>query len=243
MRGVEREITRRPTHFHHTVQYLNPFRHGAGARRYPGVTRNFMSVFFSLPVPEHIGEILVAFQDELRQCDTHRRLRYSKREDFQITLGFLGDLPESEYGRVIEIGRKVGEYHPPVRARLSRVCALPERGPTIGYVGCLESESWSLGGLIRHEAGLPEYENTHDVRMPGGTWPTITLARGRPKADAESFGKLLCASMEGKWVADSFQLVESLTGRIPKYRVIEEFELEALDMTLVQAALPFIQFS
>ncbi len=180
-----------------------------------------MRAFVALVPPEdalaELAAAVAALPDE-------PRLRWTRREQWHLTLAFLGEVDESARDRLTERLARAARRHPPVELALAGGGRFGDRVLWAGVDGDrtgLRLLAGSVGAAARR-SGLPVDERPHR--------PHLTLARARPPApDLRPLADALRGFAGRPWTASELHLVRSDLGAGPgggaRHEVVGTWEL------------------
>jgi 2'-5' RNA ligase len=169
-------------------------------------------LFIAVTIPEGIKTKIEAAQAELRRVLPERSVRWTRREQFHLTLKFLGDV---NAGRVETLGetlraacRGFGALH----LRAERVGCFPDlRYPRVVWVG-VQDQAKQLPLLqAAIERAAQEYTTEEKEAQFTGH---VTLARikGIKRLEAEALGKAVAGMADrlfGQWTACQVEIMRS----------------------------------
>jgi 2'-5' RNA ligase len=138
-----------------------------------------MRAFFCIPIPEQHSVVLQHMADRLRSA-TDMRASWVSRQNYHITLRFLGDIDQDLTMELEKLSRDVGERVAPFHCVLDRVGAFPtSKNARVLWVGGAISPSFRRltkalsEGLI--DLGFPQAKKDSVVHA--------TLARIKDRPD------------------------------------------------------------
>ena len=169
-------------------------------------------LFVALPVPETVRARLAAAQAELRRVVPQARITWAHRDQFHLTLKFLGDVPAS----------RVEALTDRLRAGLSGVAPLPltargvgffpnDRAPRVVWVGLHDAGHELCGMQSAVETACAEFTRKP---APSRFAAHVTLGRvkqvGRPEVEALNWtARALASTICGEWTAEGIDLMRS----------------------------------
>ena len=169
-------------------------------------------LFVAVTVPEGVKANMQKTQAELRRVVPQRSVRWARREQFHLTLRFLGDVEAARVEALAEaIGtacRGFGALH----LHAERVGFFPDlRHPRVAWVG-VRDEAEQLSRLQQTVEAATEGFTTEkkEERFTGH----ITLARikGIKRPEAEALGQAALGMADrlfGQWTAYQIELMRS----------------------------------
>jgi RNA 2',3'-cyclic 3'-phosphodiesterase len=169
-------------------------------------------LFIAVTVPEGIKAKMEEAQAELRRVLTQRSVRWARRDQFHLTLRFLGDIEAARVEALGEAIRAACRGFGPLHLRAERVGCFPDlRYPRVAWVGVQDQEG-QLPRLQQAVEAAAEGFTTQkkEERFTGH----VTLARikGIERQEAEALGKVATSMADrlfGQWTAYQIELVRS----------------------------------
>jgi 2'-5' RNA ligase len=169
-------------------------------------------LFVAVTVPESVKAKMEEAQAELRRVLPQRSVRWARREQFHLTLRFLGDV---EAARVEALGEAI-------RAACRGFGALPLRAERVGFFPDLRYPRVAWVGVQDQAEQLARLHQTVEAATKGFTTEAkeerftghITLARikGIKRPEAEALGKAAAGMADrvfGQWTAYHIDLMRS----------------------------------
>jgi len=171
-----------------------------------------LRLFIAITLPEEIKSALEDAQEEIRQSVRALNLRWAGREQFHLTLKFLGNVPGSSVAPLCEAVRIVCGGFPSLNLKAETVGFFPPTStPRVVWAGVQETEAF-LDRLHRElETAVAEFTS----EQPENRFkPHVTLARARDLRPREAEAlKRACAAMRqhhfGKWTAQELEIIRS----------------------------------
>lgn len=168
--------------------------------------------FIALPIPEAVKDQVERVQVELRRVLPAKPVRWTKRDQFHLTLRFLGNVPADRLTELTDALRKVTAGFPVLKLRAERIGCFPHpRFPRVVWVWVHDDEE-QLPVLQRGiESEVEKFaESKADKEFTGH----VTLARinGIKRPEAEALAKQMHAMTErcfGEWTANEVKLMRS----------------------------------
>jgi 2'-5' RNA ligase len=172
----------------------------------------FLRLFIALPVPADVRDNIARAQSQLRRAAPLGLIRWTRPEQFHLTLKFLGDIPSTQLDALkLSMGKVCSEF-PAIPLAAVGIGFFPHaQKPRVLWVGATDAAGW-LEELHRrmHAAVLPFAPADRSERFSGH----ITLGRFKPG----HFGSLenllervvrLRTQNFGGWPAETVELVRS----------------------------------
>lgn len=169
-------------------------------------------LFVALSIPEAIKGVIQDAQAELRGAVPEKAARWTRREQFHLTLKFLGNVPASRVEELAGALRPVCSHSPPLSLRAARIGFFPgARFPRVVWVGVndLQERLAALWTALQ-TATQPFTKESAEPEFTGH----VTLARVTRLSQAEAMDLARSAfSFEnkvfGEWTADQLELMRS----------------------------------
>jgi len=169
-------------------------------------------LFVALAVPDHVKDKMGAAQADLRRVLPDRNARWARREQFHLTLRFLGDVEAARAEALAEAIRASCGGFGTLHLRAERIGCFPERGyPRVVWVG-VRDQAEQLPRLQQVVEAATEgfTSEPKEARFTGH----LTLARikGIKHPEAEALGKAAAGMADrvfGQWTAYQIELMRS----------------------------------
>jgi RNA 2',3'-cyclic 3'-phosphodiesterase len=169
-------------------------------------------LFVAVAVPDDVKVNLEAAQANLRQVLPDRNVRWARREQFHLTLRFLGDVEAARVEALAEAIRTACAGFGALHLRAERIGCFPERGyPRVVWVG-VRDEAEQLPRLqqVVEAASAGFISEPKEERFTGH----LTLARikGIKRPEAEALSKAAAGMADrvfGQWPAYQIELMRS----------------------------------
>jgi 2'-5' RNA ligase len=166
----------------------------------------------AVTIPEGVKAKIEEAQAELRRVLPERAVRWTRREQFHLTLKFLGDVDAARVEALGEAIRAACRGFGALHLRAERVGFFPDlRYPRVVWVG-VQDQAEQLPRLqAAVEGATREYTSeAKEERFTGH----VTLARikGIKRPEAEALGNAAAALAErlfGQWTAGQVELMRS----------------------------------
>lgn len=170
-------------------------------------------LFIAVGVPEAIKDEMERAQAELRRGARDARIRWAGREQFHVTLRFLGNVEGQRLEALGEAVRGACVGFRALHLRAARVGFFPDgRNPRVVWVG-VEDEEQQLASLQRavESASQPFTAEAPEERGFSGH---VTLGRikGIRRPEVEELGRLAAGMAErvfGEWTGDEVEIIRS----------------------------------
>lgn len=186
-------------------------------------------LFIAIAVPEPVKDAVQAAQEALRPAVPGGAIRWTKRDQFHLTLRFLGDVEILRVEALAETVRRLCTSFRPVTLCAERIGFFPEaRFPRVVWAGVKDvgRELSALQGAIQSAAAGFTSEK------PEGTF-TGHLTLGRVRSLSRQQAETLAAAAHGmedrcfgEWVAGEVHLIRSeLTPDGARHTAVTAFQL------------------
>ena len=169
-------------------------------------------LFVALEVPEEVKEKMEAAQADLRQALPDRNVRWARREQFHLTLRFLGDVEVARVEALAEAIRGACAGFGALHLRAQGIGCFPERGyPRVVWVG-VRDEAEQLPRLQQLVESATESftSEAKEARFTGHL--TLGRIKGIKRSEAEALGKAAAGMANrpfGRWTAHQIELMRS----------------------------------
>jgi RNA 2',3'-cyclic 3'-phosphodiesterase len=169
-------------------------------------------LFVALAVPDDIKAKLEAAQADLRRVLPDRNVRWARREQFHLTLRFLGDVEAERADALAEAIRTACAGFGALHLRADRIGCFPDRGyPRVVWVG-VRDQAERLPQL-QHVVQAATEAFTSEPKEERFTGH-LTLARikGIKRPEAEALGQAAAGMADrvfGQWTAYQIELMRS----------------------------------
>jgi 2'-5' RNA ligase len=190
-----------------------------------------LRLFVAIPMPEAVRNQIIGVQQELQRLVSREAVRWTKPEQFHLTLRFLGEVPVERVPSLQEAVNTVCLGSPARRLRAQGIGFFPNaRSPRVIWVGIND------GG--RHLADLQKkIENAirRFTEEPGGENFAGHVTLGRFKHfKRQEIGKLTVRAQAmkdqefGEWTAQEIEIIRSeLSPEGARYTSLAVFQLGA----------------
>jgi RNA 2',3'-cyclic 3'-phosphodiesterase len=175
--------------------------------------REQFRLFIAVTLPEEVKAKIEAAQAELRRALPGPSVRWTRREQFHLTLKFLGD---------VDVAR-VQPLEEAIRAACRGFSALPLRAERVGFFPDLRYPRVVWAGVDDQAGQLPRLQQAVDAATRDFTTEQkeerftghITLARIKAikRPEAEALGQVAASLAErlfGQWTAGEVELMRSV---------------------------------
>lgn len=200
-----------------------------GSRSGNGAGDRALRLFIAISLPEAVKEEIEKTQREMRRELPGDFMRWTKREQFHLTLKFLGNVAETRVGELSEALRGACSAFRTMRLRAERMGFFPNaRFPRVAWVGVRDEQNElpRLQGTI--ETAAKDFTGEKGGEKFSGH---VTLARiqGIPRPQAEILSRLAARMAEksfGDWMGDEVELIRSeLSSAGARYTTLASFPL------------------
>lgn len=172
----------------------------------------YYRLFIAIQLPEHLKTGIEKAQSELRRAVSEGCARWTTRQQFHLTLKFLGDVEAPRVGALAEAVRNACLGFPPLQLRARQVGFFLDRHfPRVAWVGVGDQP----GQLPRLQAAVDAASRDFTAEAPEKNFTGhITLARvkGIRRHESEALAKAASGMAErffGEWTADLVEIMRS----------------------------------
>jgi 2'-5' RNA ligase len=169
-------------------------------------------LFIAVTIPEPVKAKMEEAQAELRRALPERVVRWTKREQFHLTLRFLGDMDAPRVEALGDALRAACQGFSALRLRAQGVGFFPDvRFPRVAWVGVSDQADQ----LPRLQQAVEASTREFTAEKPGERFTGhVTLARikGIKRPEADALGKAAAGMAErlfGQWTACQVELMRS----------------------------------
>lgn len=180
-----------------------------------------LRLFVAISLPEAVKDEIEKAQKQFRAALPGNSIRWTKHEQFHLTLKFLGNVAEARVAQLIENLQDVGRRFPVMELRAEKIGFFPDaRRPRVLWAG-VENENDTLGRLqtavelavrdvILQNTASARPEHVSKEKYVGH----VTLGRIERinRWDAEALSGTARSQSEqffGNWLAEDFELIRS----------------------------------
>jgi RNA 2',3'-cyclic 3'-phosphodiesterase len=186
-------------------------------------------LFIAVPIPEPVKMEIERAQAELRRDVPAEGIRWTRSEQFHLTLRFLGNVESGHVEALSEKLRVACERFAPLRLRAERIGFFPtDRNPRVIWAGLEETGGRLLELRQAVESAVSGFVPEEDARRFEGH---VTLGRvkfiSRPEAEQlVARARDLGSRVFGEWMAGQVELIRSVLGSGgSQYDSLARFEL------------------
>ena len=169
-------------------------------------------LFIAVTIPEAIKAKIEEAQAELRCVLPERAIRWTRREQFHLTLRFLGDVDAARVEALAEAVRAACRGFGVLHLRADRLGFFPDlRYPRVVWVGVRDQAEQ----LPRLQGAVEQATREYTTEAKQGRFTGhVTLARikGIKRPEAEALGRAAAGMAErlfGQWTACQVELMRS----------------------------------
>jgi 2'-5' RNA ligase len=186
-------------------------------------------LFIAIALPEPVKGAIEKTQDELRAAMPAKSIRWTRREQFHLTMRFLGAVEVAQVDRLNEAVRRACAGSGDLQLLASGIGVFPGvRRPRVVWTG-VDDRGGRLAALQRSiEAATGPFTDEAPQETFTGH---ITLARCRDinRAEASTLAKLvdkMASRSFGDWTATSVEIIRSVTAATgARYTTLAEIGL------------------
>lgn len=183
-------------------------------------------LFIAITLPEPVKDEVARTQSELRRAVPGNFIRWTKREQFHLTMRFLGNVEVARTEALVSAVREACLVFAPMRLRAEGLGFFPNaKFPRVMWVGVRDAEEYLQKLHLLIDAAVEEF--THEKPEPRFVGH-VTLARIqniRPR-EAELLSRTSASISDrffGEWNADKLEIIRSeLSSAGAKYQTLAE---------------------
>jgi RNA 2',3'-cyclic 3'-phosphodiesterase len=179
-----------------------------------GMSAGVLRLFVAISLPDSVKDEIEKAQRQLRDAFPGKLVRWTKREQFHLTLKFLGNVAESRVPELAAALRETCLNFAPLQLRAERIGFFPDiRFPRVVWAWVHDDRDREI--LLRLQKAIEEkVKGFTDERTEKAFRGHVTLGRthGIKRSHAEVFAKLandMSDRFFGEWTADSVELIRS----------------------------------
>jgi RNA 2',3'-cyclic 3'-phosphodiesterase len=167
----------------------------------PEVSR--LRLFLAIPIPDDVRAELRRLQLELQPLLSSRAVRWTKPEQFHLTLKFLGSVPVANVDALSRAARAACAAAPPMRLRAEGLGFFPDaRSPRVFWVDIKSVDGLLMEFQRQLESSVQSFAEKQDDKK---FTAHVTLARfEKMRSTAIAAGKTF-----GEWTAEEVHLIKS----------------------------------
>jgi len=171
---------------------------------------DMLRLFLAIAIPEDAREELRRWQEELHPLLPPRVVRWTKPEQFHLTLNFLGNVPAADVPALREAVRAICATASPFHLRAEGVGFFPNHfSPRVFWVDIKNPDGRLLEFQRQLEAAVARFAEKDE---PKKFTAHVTLARFEKlcRGEAEKFTtQAQTSKVFGEWTAKEVKLMES----------------------------------
>ena len=192
-------------------------------------------LFIAVSVPEEIKNEIEKAQAELRRAAPEARVRWTTRQQFHLTLKFLGGVEAERCEALSQALRGAVRGFTPMRLRAEKTGFFPDnRFPRVVWVGVSDA----TGQLLRLQRAVEDAVRDFTAEKPeAGFAGHVTLGRikgiRRPEAEALARAAAVMGDrLFGEWPAAEIEIIRSeLTPKGARYTCLAAVPLASPEVS------------
>lgn len=186
-----------------------------------GGSAEALRLFVAISLPDAVKDEIEKAQEEMRGALPGNFMRWTKREQFHLTLKFLGNVAVSRVAELTEALREACAQFPALRLRAERIGFFSDaRFPRVAWVGVRDDKDVLSRLQQAIEVEVKDFAVEKDGGPAGrgrsqGTFTghvTVARIQGIKRSQAEILSKLalgMAGRFFGEWMADNIELIRS----------------------------------
>ena len=181
----------------------------------PVIAPTYFRLFIALPVPDAVKDEFAKTQNQLRQSLPEGCVRWTNRQQFHLTLRFLGNVKTAQVDALRDSVQNAVRQFSPLRLRAERIGFFPHsRSPRVIWAQVRDREGRLP--LLQQAVESAVSDFTGELAEKDFTGH-ITLGRAKRihRREADLLAKLALGMVDrvfGEWTADRVELLRSVLG-------------------------------
>jgi 2'-5' RNA ligase len=169
-----------------------------------------LRLFLAIPLPDDVRAELRRLQSDLQPLLPPRAVRWTKPEQFHLTLKFLGSVPAAETDALSRAVRAVCDTAPPMCLRAEGAGFFPDSySPRVFWVD-IKSVDGRLQEFQRQlELAVQSFAEKEDPKKFTAHVTLARLEKLRPRGTEKLTAAVAIGKTFGEWVATEVQLIKS----------------------------------
>jgi 2'-5' RNA ligase len=171
-----------------------------------------LRLFVAISLPDSIKDEIEKAQRQLRASFPNKLVRWTKREQFHLTLKFLGNVRESRVSELIPALREECVRFSELQLRAERIGFFPDsRFPRVLWVGVRDEKSLLAPLQSAVEKAVKSFTEERPEKSFTGHVTLARLSRIQ-RREAEELAKMISAMSQqffGEWAANKVELIRS----------------------------------
>lgn len=193
-------------------------------------------LFVAVAIPEPVKVKMEAAQAELRRILPERNVRWIQREQFHLTLRFLGDVESSQVESLAEAIRGACRGFSPLHLRVQQVGFFPDlRYPRVVWVG-VQDQAQQLPRLQQAVQDATEHFTREEKEDRFTGHATLARIKGIKRPESAMLGRAAAGMADrlfGEWTAYQLELMRSeLSPQGAKHSILTSIALADLPADL-----------
>jgi len=171
-----------------------------------------LRLFVAIPMPEAVRDEIIGVQQEMQRLVAAAAVRWTKPEQFHLTLRFLGDVSVERVPALQEAVKAVCGESPALRLRAQGVGFFPNaRAPRVIWIGINDGQGRLADLQKKIEEAVQSFAEKPAAEKFSGH---ITLGRikflKRPETEKlAAQAQALKDRLFGEWTADEVEIIQS----------------------------------
>ena len=171
-----------------------------------------LRLFVAIPMPEAVRKEVIHVQRELQRSVSHAAVRWTKPEQFHLTLRFLGDVPAEHVPALQEAVNTVCAGVPALHLRAQGVGFFPKtNSPRVIWVGVNDGENLLVDLQKKIESAVQPFTQEPGTGKFAGH---VTLGRVKFLKQPEiekvaAHAQAVQNRLLGEWTANEVELIRS----------------------------------
>lgn len=190
-----------------------------------------LRLFIAIALPDVVKDEIQKAQDELRRAIPNKVVRWTTREQFHLTLKFLGNVYAEKVPELIEGMREACTSCPPLHLRAERIGFFPDmRFPRVVWAWVHDEKELLPKIHAAVEAATVGFTAAKaEEKFTGHV--TFGRTKGIKRREAEILGTLALGMVDrlfGEWSADKIEIIRSELSSAGSNMTLAEIPLAGL---------------
>jgi RNA 2',3'-cyclic 3'-phosphodiesterase len=171
-----------------------------------------LRLFIAVPLPQPVKDEIADAQSELRRVLPQITLRWTRREQFHLTLRFLGNVEAQCLEALTQAVNAACQNFAPLRLRAEQVGFFPNaRYPRVLWIGVRDTQNQllPLQRAVQAATGHLTTEAPEERFSGHVTLARINRLRRSEAATLSSAAAAMAERLFGQWTAESIELMRS----------------------------------
>ncbi|HEX3627480.1 MAG TPA: RNA 2',3'-cyclic phosphodiesterase [Verrucomicrobiae bacterium] len=170
-----------------------------------------LRLFLAIPLPDDARTELRRLQSKLQSILPSRAVRWTRPEQFHLTLKFLGDVPATATDELIRSARTVCEAALPMRLRAEGTGFFPDiRSPRVFWVNIKSLDGRLLEFQRQLDLAVQPFAKKEDAKKFTAHVTLARLEKMRSRETEKLIAAFAAGKIFGEWTVTEAHLIKSL---------------------------------